>query len=584
MLTVQLEDWFHVRAFHKLIDREQWYRFETRLERNTHAALELLDRHQAKATFFVLGWVAARLPDLLAEIARRGHEVACSDFSHRSIKELTPDRFRNEVQHAREAVEIATGQRVHGFRISQGWFSRHDAWALDALAELGFEYDASLLPRKLGFLEQPERRGIHRVETNHGSLWEVPPSTTRLCGLNVPIAGGNWFRQLPRDFINGAIEDWNRHQKSPFVMYFHAWELDLEQPRIGAAGFVSRMRQYRNLDRLREMVDELLSKHRFGTIAEALNLEPASADVSKSALGGASDESPARLNSHEFGFGVSTTLKSKPVAANATRATIVIPCFNEEDSLPYLARTLERVEYELAPNIAPTFLFVDDFSRDRTWDVMHDVFGSKPNCRFVQHEKNSGVSAAILTGVKHAETEVVCSMDCDCSYDPVELKRMIPLLTDDIDLVTASPYHPEGRVKNVPGWRLLLSKGLSQLYRFVLPQRLHTWTSCFRVYRKSIIQQLDLRETGFLGTAELVAQLSLRGSKIVEHPATLEVRIFGESKMKTMRTIRGHLRLIARFLRERFWGLPPPAQNSSQRLDAPSAAMAGASPSERGGA
>ena len=236
-----------------------------------------------------------------------------------------------------------------------------------------------------------------------------------------------------------------------------------------------------------------------------------------------------------------------------------------------MARTLERVESELlglgsdlksqisdlrsplAP-ISPTFLFVDDRSTDRTWDVMHEVFGAKPNCRFVRHEKNSGVSAAILTGIKHAETEIVCSMDCDCSYDPVELKRMIPLLTDDVDLVTASPYHPKGRVKNVPGWRLLLSKGLSLMYRIVLPTRLHTWTSCFRIYRKSVIEQLPLVENGFLGTAELVAHLALRGRRIVEHPATLEVRIFGDSKMKTCRTIRGHLRLIARFVQMRLTG------------------------------
>jgi len=545
VLTVQLEDWFHVRAFNKLIDREQWYRFETRLERNAHATLELLDRHGAKATFFVLGWVAARLPELLAEISRRGHEVACSDFSHRSLKEFaTPDDFKTDVLHARDAVECATGQRVHGFRTSGGWFSRHDQWALDALAELGFAYDASRLPRKLGFLEDASKRGIHQVDTPHGSLLEVPPSTTRVCGLNVPIAGGNWFRQLPRDFINGAIEDWNRNQTSPFVLYFHAWELDLEQPRIGAAGLVNRIRHYRNLNRMREMIDELLSQHHFGTVAEALGLKTVEVERKAETVTLNTQDGRARV----------------PVlhSADATRATIVIPCFNEEDSLPYLARTLERVEFELAPHIAPTFLFVDDCSRDRTWDVMHEVFGSKPNCRFVQHEQNSGVSKAILTGIKHAETEVVCSMDCDCSYDPIELKHMIPLLTDDIDLVTASPYHPKGRVKNVPGWRLLLSKGLSQLYRIVLPQRLHTWTSCFRVYRKSVIEKLDLRENGFLGTAEVVAQLSLRDSKIVEHPATLEVRIFGESKMKTMRTIRGHLRLIARFVKQRFSGVPPP--------------------------
>lgn len=183
---------------------------------------------------------------------------------------------------------------------------------------------------------------------------------------------------------------------------------------------------------------------------------------------------------------------------------------------------------------------------------MQSVFGGKPNFKLVQHEQNSGVSAAILTGIRHSETELVCSMDCDCSYDPLEFSRMLPLMTDDVDLVTASPYHPEGRVKNVPGWRLLLSKGLSTIYRIVLPQKLHTWTSCFRVYRKSAIEKLSLHEAGFLGTAELVGQLCLSGSKIVEHPATLEVRIFGESKMKTLHTIAGHLRLVRQLVKQRW--------------------------------
>jgi hypothetical protein len=135
-------------------------------------------------------------------------------------------------------------------------------------------------------------------------------------------------------------------------------------------------------------------------------------------------------------------------------------------------------------------------------------------------------------------------MDADCSYDPHELVRMLELLTSDVAMVTASPYHPDGRVCNVPGWRLILSHTLSRLYRRLLGKSLSTWTSCFRVYRKQQIVDLDLRETGFLGTAELAAQLCLHGRKIVEHPATLEVRLFGFSKMKTVRTILAHLKLL----------------------------------------
>lgn len=547
ILSVNLEDWFQVGVFHKLISREQWYRFDTRLERNAAATLDLLDKANTKATFFVLGWVAEQFPQLVAEIARHGHEIACCDFAHRQLNELTPEQFLDDLRRSRDAVEAATQQRVLGFRTANGWVGPRDEWVLDVLAREGFQYDSSVMPSVFSFGQSQEQRFVHRRNTTGGLIWEVPPSTWSMGGLQIPIAGGNWFRQLPHRLLKHAVDQWDKQYEAPFVMYFHAWELDPEQPRISAVDRVSRVRHYRNLEKMKWVLEDYLTRYQFGTIAENLGLKSVRLD------------SKAQDNVIE----VKRSSTTSPVV-QTTPVTIVIPCYNEEATLPYLARTLERVEFELkAPSVKnsarpdqhtsihPTFLFVDDRSRDNTWEVMQAVFGNKSNCKLIQHDVNQGVSAAILTGIRHAETDIVCSMDCDCSYDPVELKRMIPLLTDDVDLVTASPYHPAGHVKNVPGWRLLLSKGLSHIYRWVLPVRLHTWTSCFRIYRKSAIEGLDLRETGFLGTAELVGELSLRGSKIVEHPATLEVRIFGESKMKTWRTIRGHLGLITRFIKQR---------------------------------
>jgi glycosyltransferase involved in cell wall biosynthesis len=178
--------------------------------------------------------------------------------------------------------------------------------------------------------------------------------------------------------------------------------------------------------------------------------------------------------------------------------------------------------------------------------MLQELFGARPDCRLVRHERNRGVAHAIQTGIRHAETQIVCSIDCDCTYDPHELGRMIPLLADGVDLVTASPYHPAGRVRNVPSWRLFLSKGLSRLYRLVLHQKLFTYTSCFRVYRKQSAATLEVRSPGFLGVAEIIGQVDLRGGNIVEYPTTLEARILGHSKMKTLRTILGHLGLMAR--------------------------------------
>ncbi|HLM00848.1 MAG TPA: glycosyltransferase, partial [Pyrinomonadaceae bacterium] len=187
---------------------------------------------------------------------------------------------------------------------------------------------------------------------------------------------------------------------------------------------------------------------------------------------------------------------------------------------------------------------------------LKELFGARENVRIVRHDANRGVAAGIMTGLREARTEIVCSMDCDCTYDPHELEKMLPLLTENVDMVTASPYHAEGGVRNVPGWRLFLSKGASWLYRRALRSKLNTYTSCFRVYRRNSVIDLKLKETGFLGIAEMLGKLDLRGGRIVEYPAVLEVRLFGFSKMKTARTVFGHLRLLSHLAKLRFLGNP----------------------------
>ncbi len=544
ILTVGLEDWFQVGAFHQLIDYQQWYRFETRVERSTHATLDLLDRYNTRATFFVLGWVAQELPELVAEVASRGHEIASRGFYHRGVREMSRDEFREDLLRTQETLKAATGQHIRGYRMADGWLRRQDLWALDVLAEEGYSYDSSILPLGFRYRSEPWRRFVHAHQTANGQLQEVPPSSVRLVGCNLPICGGNWFRQIPHTLLKHLVRRWDSRCEHPLVTYFHTWELDPEQPRINAVDRLNRVRHYRNLDKMRWVLEEHLSRYRFGTVAESLGFEvEPSQELSRLA--------------QRIELVRSDPSSQSPLPSVHSSVSIVIPCYNEESTLPYLARTLERLEFELrGAGYDLQFVFVDDRSSDNTWDTLHAVFGDRENMMFVRHEQNAGVSAAIRTGIENAEHDVVCSMDCDCSYDPLELKHMIPLLADGVDLVTASPYHPQGHVKNVPGWRLLLSKGLSTLYRFVLPQKLHTWTSCFRVYRKSAVKDLTLQEDGFLGTAELVGRLSQAGGQIVEHPATLEVRIFGESKMKTCRTIVGHLRLIARLLSERQPGRP----------------------------
>lgn len=239
-----------------------------------------------------------------------------------------------------------------------------------------------------------------------------------------------------------------------------------------------------------------------------------------------------------------------------TSLTIVVPCFNEEPVLTYLRDTLCSIQQSLSRNYDVHVIIVDDGSNDGTRPLLQRLLQLEPNCQLVLHRSNLGVAAAILTGIRAAETEIVCSIDCDCSYDPHELERLVPMLTPGVDLVTGSPYHPLGKVRDVPRWRLTLSKVASSLYRRVLRNKLYTYTSCFRVYRRSAILNLDLKQNGFLGIAELIVKLDLQGSVIVECPASLEGRVSGTSKMKIIRVIAGHLCLLSQLLalrgRQRF--------------------------------
>ncbi len=555
LLAVLLEDYFHVGAFNQLIQSGQWYRFESRYEQNTLAALDLLDRFQTKATFFVLGWIADQNPEIVREIARRGHEIASRGYYNRNIHQMTPTEFRDDLSRTREALERAGGRRVIGYRAATPWRLDQDRWALEILAEEGYSYDTSVMT--LGRVPKPEpgECQAHELKFNDKVIWEFPVSTSNVFGWRMPISGGNYFRQFPHRVMKLAVARWHEKYDAPFVLYFHVWELDEKQPRISGASQLARIRHYRNLGKMSWVMEDYLTSYQFQTFAKYLRL-----DEQQGSLHALVNEAKREVIS----------ASSQPVPLTKKPVTIVIPCYNEELILPYLDNTLRSVEAKLSEDYHLNFVFVDDCSTDGTWDSLHKIFGGRPNFKIVPHPQNRGVAAAIMTGIEQAQTDIVCSMDCDCTYDPHELKNMIPLLTEGVDLVTASPYHSLGDVRNVPPWRLTLSKGASFLYRQVLNQKLATYTSCFRVYRRSALTDLKLREDGFLGVAEMLGRLDLRGSKVIEYPATLEVRLFGRSKMKLIKTIIGHLQLLTRLLVLRLTSpvpapdtTPPPTKNPS---------------------
>lgn len=582
LLSVIVEDYFQVGAFQKWIDPSQWSRLESRLEENVDRTLEFLAAHKTQATFFVLGWNARRFPKVMQRIADAGHELASGGMLHRGLKTFTPETFRGDLRESRQWIEQAAEQPVLGYRLAEGWISARDQWMLEMLAEEGFAYDSSLMHRGWSWSHNRAARQAHIVKTEAGPIWELPLTSYRLPCFDLPIAGGNYFRQIPRHLVRLLMSRQTRVQASPLMLYFHVWELDVEQPLVTAAGRVNRVRHYRNLAKMRQVLPYYLQQYEFGSVrdwlatvdGEAWELYSArrlqqmalpewSAPVHNEAANPTSipDTIWHLANSREQSVEADATRSIDRVKRHGLRTpiTIVIPCYNEAQTLPFLSGTIDAVEAALSDKYIAEFLFVDDGSSDATWELLNQHFGSRDGCRCIRHERNQGITAAVMSGIKAAHTEIVCSIDCDCSYDPLELKQMIPLLTEGVDVVTASPYHPEGGVRNVPGWRLSLSAGASWLYRRVLHSPLHTFTSCFRVYRRSSVVDLPVQQTGFLGMAEILGQLLLRNGRVVEHPAVLNVRLFGASKMKTLRTIAGHLGLMSQLLKQRLFGSRSPS-------------------------
>jgi hypothetical protein len=393
------------------------------------------------------------------------------------------------------------------------------------------------------FGDDPRRFTPHEHRNGPHALLELPVSTGNILGVRVPVAGGNYLRQLPRWLTRRAADRWVKTHPHPLVAYFHTWELDPEQPELSGIGFFRRMRHYRNLPGMTARIGELLTRHRFGSVADYLRL-PAEAPPPRTAFAGSHPSETGTQWHAVTPHGVSNG-PTKPVS-------VVVPCFNEEMLVPHLKNTLDEVSDRLGHLYDVEFVIVDDGSTDNTWAKLSATFADRPNVRLTRHPVNLGVAAAITTGIRAAHNEIVCSMDSDCSYDPLKLAEMIPLLEPGVDLVTASPYHPGGGVKNVPGWRLSLSKGCAWLYRRILNTKLHTYTSCFRVYRRSTVAAIPLKHARFLGVAELIGRLDLGGKKVVEYPAVLETRLLGRSKLKTVRTVLGHLKLMFGLMLDRW--------------------------------
>ncbi|GIK35394.1 MAG: hypothetical protein AMXMBFR45_04990 [Gammaproteobacteria bacterium] len=272
--TVDVEDYFQVDAFSSVIEPSAWDSFGSRVVANTSRLLDLLDRHQVRGTFFVLGWIAERHPGLVRAIVQRGHELASHGMSHQRIVTQTPELFRRETRDSKRLLEDLGQVPVIGYRAATYSITRQSLWALDILEEEGFQYDSSIFPVRHDRYGIPDAQTVpHRLTTPAGkTLVEYPLTAVGVLGMNLPVAGGGYFRLFPY-----ALTRWGlrrvRQQGRPVVFYLHPWEVDPEQPRIANAGWRSRFRHYLNLQRTLPRLERLLRDFQFTTMRECLHAQ-----------------------------------------------------------------------------------------------------------------------------------------------------------------------------------------------------------------------------------------------------------------------------------------------------------------------
>jgi len=272
--TIDVEDYYHVSALASAIPRDTWDSRESRVSASTDRILAMLDERRIKGTFFVLGWVADRVPLLVKRIAGLGHEIACHGYSHQLIYRQTPEVFTEETRRSKTLLEDLTGSPVLGYRAASFSITPRSRWALDTLIDLGFAYDSSIFPvrhdrygmpgaaRKPGFVDAPSGRRIA----------EFPMSTAAFGPMRIPISGGGYFRLLPYWFIRNGLRGLNQREGLPFTFYLHPWEVDVDQPRV-KVGFVSRFRHYTNLDKCEARLRRLLGEFRFTTMRKVLRTQ-----------------------------------------------------------------------------------------------------------------------------------------------------------------------------------------------------------------------------------------------------------------------------------------------------------------------
>jgi polysaccharide deacetylase family protein (PEP-CTERM system associated) len=261
-LTIDVEDYFQVSAFAPYIARTDWDRRECRVERNVDRILALLDERHTRATFFTLGWVAERYPQLVRRISDQGHEVASHGYGHERASDLGRAAFRTDVERAKGVLEDLCGAKVSGYRAPSFSIGHGNLWALDTLARAGYRYSSSIYPIRHDHYGMPDApRFAHQAVEG---LIEIPITTLRFLNRNLPSSGGGYFRLLPYALSRWMLRQVNRVDGEAAVFYFHPWEIDTEQPRVAGIDSKTRFRHYVNIHRMERRLQSLLHDFEWG--------------------------------------------------------------------------------------------------------------------------------------------------------------------------------------------------------------------------------------------------------------------------------------------------------------------------------
>ena len=261
-LTIDVEDYFQVSAFAPHIARSEWGVRECRVERNVDCILEMLAETDTKATFFTLGWIAERYPELVRHIVREGHELASHGYGHERASDQTEAAFFSDIQLAKIVLEDLADSEVTGYRAPSFSIGSGNLWAFDCLARAGYRYSSSVYPIRHDHYGMPDSpRFAYEVRPG---LMEIPITTLRLFNRNLPSSGGGYFRLLPYALSRWMLSRVNGHENQSGVFYFHPWEIDPGQPRVEGISSKTRFRHYFNIDRMEARLNQLLGDFKWG--------------------------------------------------------------------------------------------------------------------------------------------------------------------------------------------------------------------------------------------------------------------------------------------------------------------------------